>query len=142
MQLVGQRDPRWAGKTIGQSKSLIKDYGCTISCVSMLSDWCGCFRSPGWLAKNLRFLNDKILWQSVNEKLCFVWLWRQYGYNEQKITESLNGKKSSVILEVYKKHWVVGIRKVGNYYYVADPWYPKRRLIHKSAVSGSSHFTA
>jgi hypothetical protein len=140
MQLIGQRDVKWAGKTIGDSKSLIKDYGCTISGISMLSDWYGCFHDPGWMAKNLRFLRDLIIWASVEDKLCFKWVWRQYGYNEKRILDSLGGKTTSCLFQVYRRHWVVGIRKIGSYYWIADPWYPKRRMIHKSAISGSSHF--
>lgn len=142
MQLLGQRNIKWANVKIGKSNSLVKDYGCAITGISMLSSWYGCFKDPGWMAKNLRFLNDLILWQSVAEKLCFKFVWRQYGYHEQKIKDSLAGKKTSVLLQLQKRHWVVGIRKVGNYYFVADPYPPSRRLVHKSQISGSAHFTA
>jgi hypothetical protein len=140
MILLGQRDPKWGHKTIGNSNSLVKDFGCTITSLSMLSDWYGCYHDPGWMAKNLRFLNDLVLWQSVTEKLCFKFIWRQYGYNEQKIKDSLAGKTTSCLLQLQNRHWVVGIRKIGNYYWIADPWPPSRRLIHKSLISGSAHF--
>src|SRR4030042_4080380 len=131
MKLIGQKDFRWADVTIGKSASKIKDYGCTISSVSMLSDWYNCFSDPAWLAKNLSFQVDLILWKSITEKLCFRWTWRQYGYDENKILQSLEGKTTSCILQIQKRHWVVGIRKVGSYYLVADPWVPNRHFYHK-----------
>ena len=140
MTLYCQRDPKWAGKTIGNSNSTIGAYGCTISCIASLSSWYGCDHDPAWMAKNLRFLRDLVLWQSISEKLCFKWVWRQYGYNESKILASLGGKTTSCLLQVYSRHWVVGIRKVGWYYYVADPYTGKRRFYPASAISGSSHF--
>lgn len=140
MKIYWQKDPRWGGKTIGKSKSLIKDFGCTISSVAMLSDFYGCDHDPAWMAKNLSFQVDKILWNSITEKLCFLWTWRQYGYSEQKILASLAGKTTSVILQVYSRHWVVGIKKIGNYYWIGDPWDGKRKLIHKKYITGSSHF--
>jgi len=140
MKIYSQRDPKWGGKTIGNSKSLIKDYGCTISGIAMLSSWYGCDHDPAWMAKNLRFLNDLVIWQSVTEKLCFKWVWRQYGRNDAKILASLKGKTTSCLLQVQNRHWIVGIRKIGNYYWCADPWTGTRRFIHKSLISGSSHF--
>jgi len=140
MTLYSQRDSRWANKKIGNSNSTIGALGCTISTIASLSSWYGCDHDPAWMAKYLRFLNDLILWQSVNEKLCFKWKWRQYGYNEQKILDSLNGETTSVIFQVYSRHWVVGIKKIGNYYWCGDPWDGKRKLFHKKYITGSSHF--
>jgi len=137
---LSQRNPSWGGKTIGKSKSLLKDFGCTITSISMLSDWYGCFQNPGWMAKNLEFLNDLVIWKSITEKLCFKFIWRQYGYNEKKIVDSLKGKTTSCILQVKNVHWVVALRKIGNYYWIADPWDGKRKLLNKKDVSGSAHF--
>jgi len=141
MTLYCQRNPKWTGKTIGKSKSTIGAYGCTISAIASLSSWYGCDHDPAWMAKNLRFLNDLVLWQSVGEKLCFRWKWRQYGYNEKKILDSLKGEKTSVIFQIYSRHWVVGIRKIGNYFWIGDPWNARRKFIHKGIITGSSHFT-
>jgi len=140
MTLYCQRDNRWGGKTIGNSKSLIKDYGCTISAIASLSSWYGCDHDPAWMAKNLRFLNDLILWQSINEKLCFKWKWRAYGYQEKRILDSIKGETTSCILQVYSRHWVVGIKKIGNYYWVGDPFDGRRKFIHKKYITGSAHF--
>jgi hypothetical protein len=140
MIILSQRDVRWAGKTIGNSKSLIKDYGCTITSISMLSDFYKCYHDPAWMAKNLTFLVDKVLWNSISEKLCFKFVWRFYKYDEAKIWNALDGETTSCLLEIQKKHWVVGIRKIGNYYWCADPWTASRRLINKNLISGGATF--
>lgn len=140
MTIYGQRDSRWGGKPIGNSKSLIRDFGCTISGVSMLSSFYGCDHNPEWMAKNLSFQVDKILWNSITEKLCFKFVWRFYKYDENQILPALAGKTTSCLLEVQKRHWVVGIKKVLNYYWVADPWTGTRRFIHKSLISGGATF--
>jgi len=141
MIILGQRDPRWGGKTIGQSKSLIKDFGCTITSLSMLSDWYGGYKDPAWMAKNLNFQVDKVIWNSISEKLSFNFVWRFYKYDEPRILGALNGKDTSCLLEIQKKHWVVGIKKIGSYYWIADPWTASRRLINKNLISGGAIFT-
>jgi hypothetical protein len=140
MLLVGQRDPRWGFKPIGKSNTTIGQAGCTISSLSMLSDFYGCYKDPWWMSQNLSFLVDRILWNSITQKLCFKFIWRFYNYDEKRITDSLNGKTTSVLLQVHGNHWVVGIKKLGNYYYVADPWTKTRRFIHKSEISGGATF--
>jgi ABC-type bacteriocin/lantibiotic exporter with double-glycine peptidase domain len=141
MLLLGQRDSRWASKPIGGSKITIGGYGCTITNLAMLSDWYGCYHDPAWMAKYLRFTaGGLLLWQSVSEKLCFKFQWRQYGYNEKRIMDSLAGKTTSCILQIHGNHWVVGIKKLFNKYYIADPWTKTRRWIDKSEISGSAHF--
>lgn len=140
MKLLGQRDPKWANVKIANSTSSLYYYGCTSTCISMLSSWYGCFKDPAWLAKNLRFSYDLVLWQSIAEKMCFKWIWRQYGRDEAKIDASLAGKSTSCILQINKGHWVVAIRKDGNNYRIADPWYPSYRWIDKKLITGSAHF--
>lgn len=140
MKLLGQRDGDWADVKIGKSNSSLYYYGCTITCISMLSSWYGCFKDPAWLAKNLRFQNDLILWQSIGEKLCFKWVWRQYGRNEEKIDASLAGKTTSCVLQINGNHWVVAVGKEGNNYRIADPWTRTYRTIPKSQITGSAHF--
>jgi hypothetical protein len=38
-------------------------------------------------------------------------------------------------------HWVVGIKKVFNQYFVADPYSKTRHFINKNIITGSAHFT-
>lgn len=153
MKLLSQRNPYWADERIGQSNETIGRSGCVITDISMLSDWysryrgVGCFRDPEWLAKNLSFTKDGLLyWNSVSEKMDFKFTWRFYRYDEARILPALAGENTACLLRLYdgaKTHWVVGIRKVGNYYYVANP-YPlpsgRREFIHKSVISGGATF--
>jgi len=140
MKILSQRDPDWGWKPIGNSKSLIRDFGCTLTGISMLSDFYGCYHDPAWMAKNLSFLVDKILWNSITQKLCFKFVWRFYKYDESQILPALKGKDTSCLLEIQRRHWVVGIKKVLNYYWVADPYTGSRRFIHKSLISGGARF--
>ena len=155
MKLLSQRDPDWANVTIGESDATIGRYGCTITDISMLSDWysryryAGKFCTPKKLAKKLKFTSTGLLyWRSIEEydSLGFKFTWRFYSYDEARILPALNGKNTACLLRLYNGnlvHWVVGIKKIGNYYLVADP-YPlpsgKRKLIHKINISGGSTF--
>lgn len=142
MKILSQRDPAWGGKTIGKSSSLIKDYGCTITGISMLSDWYGCFKDPGWMAKNLSFLRDLVIWQSIEKVLCFKFVWRYYKLNEEKLLEALKGKDTSALIQVKQVHWVVGIRKVpGLGYWCADPYTGTKRFYKPNQISGFTVFT-
>ena len=146
MKLVNQEDPKWASVTIGHSSSSIKRYGCTISCLSMLSDWYGKFFDPKYMAKNLVFNNNgEIIWNSItdNPHMPMKFVWRYYGYDEAHLLPALKGKDTSVLLRINLVikgktfvHWVVGIRKVGNLYYVADPLGGYRHFINRSAITG------
>lgn len=110
----------------------------------MLSDYFKCFQDPRWMAKNLRFLVDKVLWQSISEKLCFDFVWRFYNYQEERILEALKDPKMACILEVKKKHWVVGVRKStlpwSKYYKIIDPWTGKEGWLHANDISGGATF--
>jgi hypothetical protein len=141
---LSQRDPEWAGKTIGKSTSLIGAYGCTITCISMLSDYFKCYYNPAWMAKNLSFLIDKVIWNSITEKLCFKFIWRFYNYQENRILEALKNPKTAVIFEIKKRHWVVGIRKSiypwSKWYKVVDPWTGKYNWVNAVDISGGTTF--
>ena len=107
----------------------------------MLSDWYGGYKDPSWMAKNLSFQVDKVIWNSINKKLNFDFVWRFYKYEEGRIPEALKGKDTACLLEIQKKHWVVGIKKIGSYYWCADPWTASKRLINKNLISGGATFT-
>lgn len=137
---LSQRDARWGGKTIGKSTSLIKDYGCTITCLSMLSDYFGAFRYPSWMATNLSFLVDKVIWKSVSEKLTFNFVWRFYGFQENRIDEAIKNPKTACLLEIKKRHWVVAARKLPGGYWTIDPWTGRGNFYLKSSISGGATF--
>ena len=137
MNIISQRDPRWGFKPIGKSTTLIKDKGCLITCISMLSDYFKCYHDPSWMSKNLSFLRDLLIWNSIGKVLCFEFTWRGYRYDENKILAALKNPKTACVLQVRGYHWVVGIRKViGLGYWVADPWDAKRRFYPVSSITG------
>lgn len=57
-----QRDSRWANQRIGNSKSLMKDYGCAVSSVAMVFRKLGSNTDPGKMAKEKIFYYDLIKW--------------------------------------------------------------------------------
>lgn len=57
-----QKDSRWGDKTIGNSSSLMKDYGCAVTSVSMAFKFAGASIDPGKMAKQKIFYYDLIKW--------------------------------------------------------------------------------
>jgi lysozyme len=135
---LSQRDPKWSFKTIGNSNSTIGMYGCTITCISMASSWFNCFQDPSWMAKNLRFLNDLVLWKSIDEKTCFDFEWRFYKYDALRISDGINSVNKICLLNVYNRHWVVALKKVPLGYWVADPWSGIGKFYLTSSISGGA----
>ena len=126
MLRLNQRDPRWGEEYIGKSKSKIKDYGCTITSISMFSDWYKDFKDPEWMVKNLLFTSDgRIYWTSITKSvLPMKFVYRYYYRDDRKIQEILKSKDGVCLLEVNRNHWValVGYSRVYGYK-VNDPYY-------------------
>lgn len=57
-----QTDSRWGNQKIGNSKSLMKDYGCAVTSVAMVLKNLGASINPGSLAKAKVFSGDLINW--------------------------------------------------------------------------------
>lgn len=144
MVYLSQRNPKWGNKPIGNSNSLIKDYGCTVTCISMLSDFYGCYKDPAWNAKYLSFLVDKLIWKSVTEKLCFKFVYRYYTKNMVEFEKAMKGKTTACLFEVNKKHWVVAVRKStypwSKWYLTIDPWTGTKNWYHEDSISGGATF--
>lgn len=163
MITISQRDPRWGNVKIGNTKTLVKDKGCTITCIAMASDYFGYPYSPEYLAKTLSFTQEaKVIWSSI-EKVChgliqsvkmgmtelsewsgtaehgFKFDWRFYQYEQALIDEALKNPRKVSLLNVQGgAHWVVAIRRVPftSTYWVADPWTGTRKLM--SGVVGGA----
>lgn len=148
MKYLSQRDPQWASTKLGQSKLEMWRWGCTTTCISMISDYFGCYRSPLEIAKDAANYTKSglVLWQNMSKffpKMNFEW--RAYGFDKKRIDESLKNKDKAVILQVdNKKHWVVALRPtfLGNSYIVLDPWDGKKVDVLKryANITGSAHF--
>jgi hypothetical protein len=57
-----QRDPRWASKQIGSSKSSMESYGCAVASVAMVFRKSGSSIDPGKMANQKIFDRDLIKW--------------------------------------------------------------------------------
>ena len=149
---LSQQDPRWAKEHLGKSKITVGRYGCTTTCISMLSDYFECFASPKELAVSqvigtelLGYTNDGlIIWQTLNLKH-MAFAARLRSRNDFEIEKSLKDPRKAVILQVNDgAHWVVAIGKVPllrNVYWVIDPWDGKKKTTRAFRnITGSAHF--
>lgn len=158
MIFLSQRDLRWAGLKLGSSKLTVGRFGCTTTCISMLSDYFKCFATPGELAQGKVVKHDLLkytaqgllIWKSLNlKKMDFEK--RVYGRVDYDIEKSLKDPKKAVILAVNDDaHWVVATsinkfyRLLGrNVYNIIDPWDGKKKTTRAfKNISGSAHFIA
>jgi len=143
MVKLKQCDSRWGWKNIGKSNSTICAYGCLITSLSMLSDYYGCYKNPGWIASNLKFLNDLLLWKSIDSNLCFSFKWRYYKHEKEIFTEAINkNPKTAVVLNVNGgRHWVLATKKIWGGYMTADPWTGWYKFYSDSSVVGGAVLT-
>lgn len=146
MQILSQRDPRWSAIKMKPSSLTLGRYGCTTTCISMLSDFYGCFVNPGKAAgENIKYTGTGlIMWDKINFPN-FKFEKRRYGFSKTEIDYSLDRPALSVILEVDSSHWVVALRRVPftNLYWIADPWDGKKKLSSAyKKITGSAHFIA
>jgi len=71
ISILGQRDPRWSSKKLGNSTvSIIGDYGCALVCMTMLCQYYGKNIDVGQLNDELKkvkgFDGTYLVWQAVN----------------------------------------------------------------------------
>ena len=106
--LLSQKDYRWGEEFIGKSDSKLKNFGCTLTSISMLTHYLGDYKTPDWLARNLSFLKDKIIWTSLNNRTCLKFVYRYYARDDKKIKEILDSKNNYCLLQVNNGiHWVL-----------------------------------
>lgn len=149
MITLSQRDKRWASEKLGASPFIVGRYGCTITCLSMLSDHFNAFKTPRYLARYLKYTKDGLVyWNSLPQSLPFKLKKRLYQRNDKEILESLDEPDEAVILQVDNYHWVVacGVYRFAPWIYrIADPWIGKKKALVKpfspySEITGSAHF--
>lgn len=56
IQYESQRDPKWANILMAGSQLTIGNYGCAVTCLSMLSDYYGCKQTPDQIGINPKFI--------------------------------------------------------------------------------------
>lgn len=129
-----QGDKEWGDVTIGKTNVMLKDQGCTITCLSMLSFWYGNYKKPSWIAKNLQYTdNGKVYWATMNGKLPMKFVYRYKYRDDVKIKSTLASANDACLLEVNSgSHWVVlvGYSKLFGYK-IADPFYGDTVYLNK-----------
>jgi hypothetical protein len=67
VKYLSQRDPQWASVLLNGSDLTIGDYGCTVTCISMLSDYYGCKMTPDQIGKNPNFVRlGNVVWTGLD----------------------------------------------------------------------------
>ena len=143
---LSQRDPRWAQTKLGNSNLTVGRYGCTTTCISMLSDYFGCFKTPLELATDPKHYTSDglVLWPNFKfSRMAFEK--RIRGRNDVEIMASLKDPNKAVILQVsHGAHWIVALHKTlfGNDYVSLDPWTGRkcRAVGNYFNITGSAHF--
>lgn len=128
-----QRDPKWGNDNIGNTKTLIKSYGCALTAVAMVFKQQGVSMDPGKLANKPIFSGDLINWYDTKD-------WEKnwpvpdsHGYRHGNINWSVIDSKikSGISVIVYIKksnggggHYVVIHNKDSKGKYVVhDPYF-------------------
>lgn len=123
MKILCQKNPEWSNAKIGKTNLTIREKGCLIVSLSMLSSWYGQYLSPSYLAKNLKFTDSGLLiWKSIDGVMPMKFIYRYYHSDDKKIKEILFSKDNACVLQVNGNHWVVlvGYSKMFGYK-IADP---------------------
>ena len=120
-----QRDPRWGKKTLGNSLTLIEDFGCTISAIGNIIGV-----TPDVVNERLKsvdgFLVNLVIWAKIEEAFPGIKIRRVWTYNNDDVKTNV----PNVIVEVpalpiggHGSHWVQykGNQKLN------DPWTGKER---------------
>lgn len=153
---LSQLDQRWASLKLGLSKLTVGRFGCTTTCISMLSDYFRCYRSPADLAAQSDLYTTEghpaggglVIWDKLNKlfgvKLRFEK--RLGGERTIEIRRSLKEKNLAVIFQVADgAHWLVGVRPsvMGNDYLCVDPLTGKKCYAKAKYrnITGSAHFS-
>lgn len=95
-----QRDIKWANKLIGDSNVSIGRMGCLITCMSMASQFLGCYQSPDEIASHPNWFDTaSLIWINMNfPTMSFRW---------REGSQIANGDKK-VNLELIKSYLASG----------------------------------
>lgn len=146
MQYLSQRDPAWAMVRLGASNLTVGRYGCTTTCISMLSDYFKCFRRPDEIARNAaNYTPDGLVNWSKLRFPSFSFSKRTYAEDKAAIIAAAKDPKQAVILQVDGFHWVVCVGKalLRDDWVIIDPWDGKKKNLKSAykAVTGAAFFT-
>ncbi len=122
-----QTDSRWGGNKIGNSKSLMKDWGCAVTSLAMVFREKGNSTDPGKLAKQQIFSGDLIDWpNSWDPGINLVSSVSHGNINWSTVNAQI--KKGNPVIVYIKRsrgggHYVVITGKDSNDYIVHDPYF-------------------
>lgn len=150
-----QWDKRWGNTTIGNTKTLMKSYGCAITSVAMVANFYGDDITPGVLAKKPIYSYDLINWQMDKWSDAKISLAMQYGFShgnrDWKTIDAQIAKNHPVIVFIKKSnggggHYVVIHHKDSKGKYVVhDPYFGANIFLETSqalvGAMGSSSST-
>ena len=131
---------------IGQSPLTLGRYGCTVTCIAMLTSYFFPTRTPKDLAESLQFTPDGlVLWGSCKFEN-FVFEKRVYLRDDAEIVRHIKDPNLAVILHVANRsHWVVatGISVLSGQIQIADPWFGDRASMARygNDINGAAYFT-
>ncbi len=135
-----QKDSRWGNETIGISDSKMKDYGCAITSVAMVSKYYGGSNTPGSLCKMPVFFQDLINWNLTDWNSANIEL-SNYGDSHGNISWSVvdselkKGNPVIVFIRAKKNagHYVVIHHKNSDGRYVVhDPYFGPNIFLNSS----------
>lgn len=127
MKKLCQRDKLWGSEKLGNTNYTVARYGCTITCISMATDYFSKFkgewRSPAWLARKLTFTNGGlIVWGSMKPLLNCRLSLRSNVFSKSIVNEALKNPHKAVLLQVDNYHWVIAVSNGLLGLYAVDPW--------------------
>jgi hypothetical protein len=137
IKYVSQRDLKWSTIKLGTSDVTVGRMGCLVTCLSMLSDYFGCYQTPGEIAMNPSNFDGSanVSWVGLNfPKFSFRWREGSMFSDSKKLDMEMiksymakdggGNPDRAVVLEVANhSHWVVALWPTfDNDILVIDPW--------------------
>jgi len=119
-----QKDKRWGYNRIGLSSSLMKDYGCAVTSLSMVFTYHGEKITPGGLAAKPIFYRDLIVWPAYWGNLELVSSTAHGSISWKEIDKAIQNKNPVIVfvrVRAGKGHYVVIHNKDKKDYIVHDP---------------------
>ena len=123
-----QQDSRWGNKTIGNSHTLMKDYGCAVTALAMVFRHYGASIDPGVMAKQKIFSYDLIQWPGAWSPSISLASSVSHGNINWKTVDAALKAGHLVIVFIQKTngrggHYVVIHNKDSHDYVVHDPYF-------------------
>ena len=119
-----QKDPRWGSKRIGLSSTLMQNYGCAVTALSMVFTYHDEKIEPGKLAGKPIFYQDLIVWPKQWKDLNLISSTAHAGVDWDIVDEEIKNKNPVIVfVRAFdgKGHYVVVHGKYKSKYIVHDP---------------------